>query len=102
MRETLIILLKQAHDAQRFINQKGRGEIKSVLRNFIQDISSMISQYVKHVEYRVSSILTGLLHSSPDGQILCLSFLCRSKMKLADANRSRERIIIQFQVYVMI
>lgn len=60
MRETLIILLKQAHDAQRFINQKGRGEIKSVLRNFIQDISSMINQYVKHVEYRVSYILTGV------------------------------------------
>lgn len=53
MRETLIMLLKQAHDAQRFINQKGRTEIKSVLRNFIHDISSMISQYIQHVQYRI-------------------------------------------------
>ena len=62
MRETLIMLLKQAHDAQRFINQKGRTEIKSVLRNFIHDISSMISQYIQHVQYRVSntSLINGL------------------------------------------
>lgn len=50
----MIVLLKQAHDAQRFINVRGRGEIKAVLKNFIADISSMISQYITHVEYRVS------------------------------------------------
>ena len=54
MRETLALLLKQAADAQRFINVRGRAEIKAVLRSFIADIGALISQYIAHVEYRVS------------------------------------------------
>lgn len=57
LRDTLDILLKQASDAQHFINKKGRTEIRNVLRNFIQDLSLLLTQYSQHVEQRVIILL---------------------------------------------
>lgn len=55
LRETLDILLKQANNAQQFINQKGRLEIRNVLRNYIEDLSMLLTQYSDHVEQRVKN-----------------------------------------------
>lgn len=79
MRETLSILLKQAHDAQTFINQKGKSQIKVVLKLFIHDISSLISQYISHVEYRVCySIMKHTIHTN---NLLIILFRNRLRTK---------------------
>lgn len=54
MRKTLQALIHQAREAQAFIRNKGREEIKKVLASFIDDVSRLITQYTNHVEYRVS------------------------------------------------
>lgn len=48
-------MLKQARDAQRFFAEKGKYEIKVVLKTFIKEISEMISQYIGHAENRVKN-----------------------------------------------
>ncbi|KAH9416445.1 Prominin [Dermatophagoides pteronyssinus] len=55
LRETLNILLRQANEAQQFINQKGRLEIRNVLKNYIEDLSMLLTQYSDHVEQRVKN-----------------------------------------------
>lgn len=75
MRQTLMILLKQAQDAQQFINQNGRAQVKSILRAFIGDVSKMIDQYIEHVESRVSFRCRLAMPNLID------RFACRSKMK---------------------
>ena len=53
LRQTLVTLLKQARDAQKFFMEKGQREIKIVMKSFINEISEMIAQYIGHAEHRV-------------------------------------------------
>ena len=63
LKEALTDFIEKAQNAQRFIQDKGKSEIRRVAAGFINDIYSLIDQYALHVVKEVSLELLSVSHS---------------------------------------